>query len=186
MARVPKNQIIEGLEAEEGEFVTANDGLPYSGKYHIISGIAYAGENEKSYPTPVPLDQLEDNSLAGIISAIGYATAAYNMAKSNIDMVKQTAEKAIPKSTVQADGEGTTLRSGKSAFTQKTNDSAKVIKEIKFSKLSSIIVEQLKKDPLYKVVEIDFSSPSVEKQIEDGDKIIPGLKTFINYAISPL
>lgn len=187
MARVPKNQIIEGLEAKEGEFVTANDGLPYSGKYHIISGIAYAGENEQSFPTPIPLDQLEENSLAGIISAIGYATAAYAMVKSNINMAKQTIEKIIPKATVQAEGEGSTnRRSGKSTFTQKTNDPNKVIKEIKYSKLSAILVEQLKKDPLYKIVEVNFESPEAEKQIEEGEKIIPGLKSFIDYAISPL
>jgi hypothetical protein len=183
MARVPKNQIIEGLEAKEGEFVTANDGLPYSGKYHIISGIAYAGENEKSFPTPIPLDQLEESSLAGIISAVGYATAAYAMVKSNINMAKQTAEKIIPKSNIQPDdAEGSPSRTGKSTFTQKTNDSAKIIKEIKFSKLSSIIVEQLKKDPLYKIVEINFDLSNVAQQIDEGDKIIPGLKSFINIA----
>lgn len=186
MARVPKNQIIEGLEAKEGEFVTADDGLPYSGKYHIISGIAYAGEKQDSYQVPIPLDQLEDSSLGGIVSAIGYATAAYAMVKSNVDMIKQTAEKFIPKNTVQAEGEGSERRSGKSTFTQKTNDSNKIIKEIKHSKLSLIIIETLKKDPLYKIVEIDFDSPSVEKQIDDGEKIIPGLKSFVKYAISEL
>ena len=177
MARVPKNQIIEGLVAEEGEFVTADDGLPYSGKYHIISGIAYAGENQDSYQVPVPLDQLEDNSLAGLISAVGYATAAYAMVKSNADMLKQTVEKIIPKKTVETSGDP---RKGKSNFTQKTNDPDKVIKEVKSTKLSSTIIEALKKDPLYKVVEIDFDAPNLNQQIEDGDKIIPGLKTFIN------
>jgi hypothetical protein len=29
-------------------------------------------------------------------------------------------------------------------------------------------------------------SPEAEKQIEEGEKIIPGLKSFIDYAISPL
>jgi hypothetical protein len=177
MARVPKNQIIEGLEAKEGEFVTANDGLPYSGKYHIISGIAYAGENERSFPTSIPLDQLEESSLAGIISAVGYATAAYAMVKSNINMAKQTIEKIIPKAAIESSGDP---RRGKSTFTQKTNDSSKVIKEIKYSRLSAITVEQLKKDPLYKIVEVDFDSTDKDKQIEEGEKIIPGLKTFVN------
>jgi hypothetical protein len=177
MARVPKNQIIEGLEAQEGEFVTANDGLPYSGKYHIISGIAYAGEKQDSYPTPIPLDQLEDNSLSGIAAIAGYATAAYAMAKSNIDMAKQTAEKVFPKATIESSG---SPRKGKSFFTQKTNDPNKVIKEIKSSKLSEMIVSQLKKDPLYKVVEVDFDSVDKDKQIEEGEKQIPGLKTFVN------
>jgi hypothetical protein len=184
MGRVPKNQIIEGLEAKEGEFVTANDGLPYSGKYHIISGIAYAGENEQSFPVPIPLDQVEESSLAGIISAVGFATAAYAMVKSNINMAKQTAEKIIPKANIRPEGEGTASRTGKSIFTQKTNDPDKIIKEIKYSKLSAILVETLKKDPLYKIVEINFDDIDVTQQINNGDEIIPGLSEFL-YPIDP-
>jgi hypothetical protein len=181
MARVPKNQIIEGIDAQEGEFVVASNGLPYEGKYHIINGIAYAGENEKSFPTPIPLDQVEESSLAGIISAVGYATAAYAMVKSNVNMIKQTAEKFFPKSNVKPDdAEGSPPRTGKSTFTQKTNDPNKIIKEIKYSADYISILEPLKKDPLYKVVEIDFDLPNVIQQLEDGEKIIPGLTTFVN------
>jgi hypothetical protein len=42
------------------------------------------------------------------------------------------------------------------------------------------LISSLKKDPLYKLVEIDFNSPTTTQQIEEGDKIIPGLKTFVN------
>jgi hypothetical protein len=189
MARVPKSLITENIPAEEGEFVYADSGLPYSGKYHIISGIAYAGENEKTYPDKIPLDQVPENQFTSLISTIGYATAAYQMAKQNAEMIQQTAEKVFPSSPVQKSGEGSTPRSGKISFAQKSNDPDKIIKELntsttKVAGLSAIVakvqLDTLKKDPLYKIVEIDFSAPDATKQIEEGDKIIPGLKTFVN------
>ncbi len=98
-------------------------------------------------------------------------------------MIKQTAEKFFPKSNVKPDdAEGSPPRTGKSAFTQKTNDPNKIIKEIKYSANYISILEPLKKDPLYKVVEIDFDLPNVFLQLEDGEKIIPGLKSFVNIA----
>jgi hypothetical protein len=36
------------------------------------------------------------------------------------------------------------------------------------------------KDPTYQVVSINFNSGDVEKQITEGEKQIPGLKTFVN------
>ena len=187
MARFPKSLITEGIPAKDGEFVFADSGLPYSGKYHIISGIAYAGENEQSYPEPIPLDQVPENQFASLISTIGYATAAYQMAKQNVGLIKQTAEKVLPSPPIQKSGESQAQRIGRYAFAQKTNDPDKIIKQFNFQEenkvkltLSNAVLESLKKDPLYKIVEINFDSPDIEQQIEDGEKTIPGLKTFIN------
>jgi hypothetical protein len=176
----PLNQTQSGLVAKEGEFVTADDGLPYSGKYYIQNGVAYAGNDSLEYFVPVPLDQVPENQFANLISTLGYATAAYTMAKQNFEMIKQTAEKIIPPKQIQKLSTSLEPRTGKSTFTQKTNDPNNIIKEIKPNALNNIVIESLRRDPLYKLVEIDFNSPTTTQQIEEGDKIIPGLKTFVN------
>lgn len=183
----PLNQIQSGLTAKDGEFVYAEDGLPYSGKYYIQNGVAYAGNDPTEREVPVPLDQMPENQFASLISTIGYATAAYQMAKQNVELIKQTAEKVFPSPPIQKSGESQAERTGRYAFAQKTNDPDKIIKQFNFQEenktkltLNNAILSSLKKDPLYKIVEIDFTATDAPNQIEEGDKIIPGLKTFIN------
>ena len=180
MARKPKSLITEGIPAKDGEFVYADNGLPFSGKYHIISGIVYAGEKESSFTPPVLLDQVSENQFATLISTIGYATAAYTMAKQNFEMIKQTSEKFIGSLPIKRQITILEPRTGKLIFAQKTNDPNNVIKEIKNDSSNSELILSLRKDPLYKLVEIDFNSPNTTQQIEEGEKIIPGLKTFVN------
>ena len=180
MARVPKSLITVNIPSKDGEFVYTESGLPYSGSYHIISGVAYAGNDESSFNPPVSLDQVSESQFASLISSVGYATAAYAMAKQNFDIIKQTAKKIIPTNPIQKSGESQLQRIGKSTFTQKTNDPNNIIKEIKNDSSNSELILSLQKDPLYKLVEIDFSSPNAPQQIENGEKIIPGLKTFVN------
>ena len=180
MARVPKSLITESIPAKEGEFVYADSGLPYSGKYHIVSGIAYAGGNESSFDPPVQLDQVPESQYASLISSIGYATAVYAMAKQNFEMIKQTAKKIIPSNQIQKSGESQLQRTGKYVFTKKTNDPNNIIKEIKNDSSNNELILSLKKDPLYKLVEIDFNLTDTQQQIENGEKTIPGLKTFVN------
>jgi hypothetical protein len=54
------------------------------------------------------------------------------------------------------------------------------IKEIKDEESNKNTITSLQRDPLYKITAINFSIPDLQQQIEDGDKIIPGLKTFVN------
>jgi hypothetical protein len=180
MARKPRSLITESIPAKEGEFVYTESGLPFSGKYHIVSGVAYAGEKESSFSPPVSLDQVSNNPFATLISTLGYATAAYTMAKQNFEMIKQTSEKFIESIPIKKQITILEPRTGKSTFTQKSNDPNNIIKEIKNNSSNNELILSLKKDPLYKLVEIDFNSPTTTQQIEDGDKIIPGLKTFVN------
>jgi hypothetical protein len=180
MARKPRSLITENIPAKDGEFVYADSGLPFSGKYHIISGIAYAGENQKSYPQPVPLDEVSTkfNLFASIIASVGLGTAAYNMVKQNVDTAKNLVEKYIPSKPKQSNK--VQLRSGIYYFAQKSNDPNNIIKEIKDEESNKNIITSLQRDPLYKLTIINFSVPDVSQQIENGEKIIPGLKTFVN------
>jgi hypothetical protein len=176
MAYIPKSQIIENQTAKEGELIYAESGIPYSGKYFIIQGLAYAGERPEEGKPLILLDQPDVNTLAEIQALIGAATGVYSFFKSRMDLVRGIKEKFVPAQPVQLQGEGLSPRQGVSFFTQKTNDPNKVIKEIKDPNL----IATLRQDPLYVVVQIDFSSPNANQQIEDGNKQLPGLKTFVN------
>jgi hypothetical protein len=173
---IPESQIISNQIAKPGEFVYSDSGIPYVGLYHIINGKAFAGAVLNTFEVPIPLDQPPTNVMASIVNIAGFGTAAYAMAKQNINNAKNLIEKFIPSAQIQKSNEGSTPRTGKSTFTQKTNDPNKVIKEIKDPNL----IATLRQDPLYVVVQIDFSSPNANQQIEDGNKQLPGLKTFVN------
>jgi hypothetical protein len=180
MARKPRSLITFNIPAKDGEFVYADSGLPFSGKYHIISGVAYAGENDKSYPQPVPLDEVSTkfNPFASIIASVGLGTAAYNMVKQNVDTAKNLVEKYIPSKPKQSNE--VQLRSGIYYFAKKSNDPNNIIKEIKDEESNKTTITSLQRDPLYKITAINFSVPDLQQQIEEGEKIIPGLKTFVN------
>ena len=171
MARVPKSQIQENLTAKDGEFVYPSSGLPYSGKYHVIQGQAYAGSTQSSFPTPVKLDIPSSNIMSYIIGAGGFATAAYAVAQKNINMAKGLYDQYKPQSIVQS----STKKEGIKNYLQKSNDPNKIIKEI-----SENDIYQLKQDPINKIVTIDFSSNESFSQLEAAEKIIPGITAFVN------
>ena len=177
---IPESQVISNQIAKSGEFVYSDSGIPYVGAYHIINGKAFAGAVLNTFEVPIPLDQPPTNVMASVVNIVGFGTAAYAMAKQNINNAKNLIEKFIPSAQIQKSNEGSTPRTGKSTFTQKTNDPNKVIKEIKNDSSNSELISSLKKDPLYKLVEIDFNSPNTTQQIEEGEKIIPGLKILVN------
>jgi hypothetical protein len=184
---VPKSQLLENLTAADGELIYAQTGLPYTGKYHIVSGKAYAGAYfMKEFNPAVPLDKPDLNLVAEINALVGNYLGAKNWAKSRLERIKALKQDITDtvnsfSAPVQKQDEGTTPREGVSYFVQKTNDPNKVIKEYKKSDISTTnVIATLNRDPLYKVVIIDFSASDVDAQIENGDKIIPGLKTFVN------
>ena len=186
---IPEGQIIRDLTAKEGELVYAQNGLPYTGKYHIIRGRAFAGKDNTVYKVPVPLDQPDVNALAEIMKLYGTAMGTYNFFKSRLEALKglknefvdnannvvNTFSPPVSSVSVKTEGEGSTSKTGTHYYLQLTNTSNKTIKEI-----SQIGYNLHKSVPTSKTVSINFDSPNVEKQIEDGDKIIPGLKTFVN------
>jgi hypothetical protein len=175
MARKPASQIQENLTTNGDEFVYPDTGLPYSGKYHIISGQPFAGENQTTFKAPIPLTIPTRSVMAEVIAAAGTLTAAYELAKQNIDTAKNLYEQNIsPLIKSKADPDRVTQRNGVFNFFQKSNDPDKVIKEI-----SGIDVLKLRKDPINRIVTITFGIDTTPQQIEEGEKIIPGLKSFL-------
>jgi hypothetical protein len=183
---IPQSQILPNLTAVDGELIYAESGLPYSGKYHIALGKAYAGAKFMEFDPAVPLDKPDLNLVAEINALVGNYLGAKNWAKSRLERIKALKQDITEtvksfSAPVQKQDEGTTPREGVSYFAQKTNDPNKVIKEYKKSDISTTnTIAALNRDPLYKVVIIDFSASDIDAQIENGNKIIPGLKTFVN------
>jgi hypothetical protein len=180
-ARNPRNQVKSNLYTQGGEFIYKSTGLDYVGYYYTINNKAYAG------PVPLPNNLFlpieldvnpnklpegaDTNILHTVGNVAGFFTEAYNFAKSNLETAQYIKDKVFPSKTIT----NAQLRVGLHYFIQNSTDQNKIIKETDLTSYN-----QLQKDPVYKTVSIDFSSPDAEKQIEDGEKIIPGLKTFIN------
>jgi hypothetical protein len=195
-ARNPRNQVKTNLYTQGGEFIYKSTGLDYVGYYYTINNKAYAGtdpvtsriitvkETSLSIPVikqvePIELD-INPNSLSAgadtnilhtVGNVAGFFTEAYNFAKSNLETAQYIKDKVFPSKTIT----NAQPRVGLHYFIQNSTDQNKIIKETDLTSYN-----QLQKDPVYKTVSIDFLSPDAEKQIEDGEKIIPGLKTFIN------
>jgi hypothetical protein len=171
MARVPKSQIKENLTAKPGDFVYPPSGLPYTGKYHVIQGKAYAGATQNSLPTPVKLEIPSSNIMAYMIGAVGFATAAYAIAQKNVEAAKGLYDQYKPQQTVSTSGS----KVGVHNYLQKSNDPNKIIKEI-----SATDVFQLKKDPINKIVTITLGVADTPQQLIEAEKIIPGITAFVN------
>jgi hypothetical protein len=172
MARIPKNQIITDQQARLNEFVYVDSGLAFSGSYHIISGKTYAGANEKTYTQPVPIEKPQNNALANVISTTGLGSAAYNLAIRNKNTARNLSPISINPHIIRTD---LSLKTGVSYYFQKSNDPNYIIKKVSYEE-----AYQLAKDPINKVISIDFSLENLDEQLTNAEKTIPGITTFVN------
>ncbi len=187
MARIPKNQILTNIQAQKTEFVYADSGLPFSGYYHIINGKAFAGGDENVFPIPIPLEKPQDNTLSKVITSVGLGTAAYNLARRNLNTAHNLAPKSIHPHIVQiTSGNNSNSQSDDiksiiefkeevNYYLQKSNDPNRFIKKISFNEATQLI-----KDPINKVVTINFASENLDEQLAAAEKIIPGITVFVN------
>jgi len=185
MARTPKSQILKNIKAQTNEFVFVDSGLPFLGYYHIISGRAFAGGDENVYPQPVPLEKPSNNVLTGVINSVGLGTAAYNLASRNKETARNLAPKQvnphiiqinIPQDYSKSDIKSELIsKSGVSYYFQKSNDPNYIIKKI--SRDEAI---QLARDPINKIVTIDFSAENLDEQLQIAENLIPGITMFVN------
>jgi hypothetical protein len=187
MARTPKNQILKNIKAQANEFVYADSGLPFSGYYHIISGRAFAGSDETTYPKPVLLEKPQVNNLTNIINTVGLGTAAYNLARRNPTTLHNLSPKSINPNIVQtniknisdfddsikSEIDESNTKSGISYYFQKLNDPNHIIKKISYDEASQLIT-----NPINKIVSIDFSADNIDEQLLTAEKIIPGITIF--------
>jgi len=171
--RTPKNRIKTGKYTHGGEYVIASSGTEYKGYYYVENGVAYAGKDSTVYPTKTLLELTPVNFMADIASTTGFFTDAYNFAKSNLETAKTIADKVFPPKPIQQSSG--VPKTGTHNYIQKNNEA--IIREIdSMDPMFSNFI----KDPTYKIVSINFDLRDIDQQITEGEKQIPGLKTFVN------
>lgn len=185
MTYIPTSQKIENLVAKEGELIYAKTGLPFSGEYHIVSGKAYAGAKFDFKKPAIPLDKPDLNLATEIQALVNNYLGIVSWAKARAERLKslkRTTEETLnaAKQVLKKQDEGSSPREGIYYFVQKTNDPNKKIQEFsKSDKNTTNAILFYNNSPKYKVVLIDFSANNIEYQIDEGEKIIPGLKDFL-------
>jgi len=146
--------------------------LAFSGSYHIISGKTYAGANEKTYTQPVPIEKPQNNTLANVISTTGLGSAAYNLALRNKNTAYNLSFTSVNPHIVRTNS---SLKTGINYYFQKSNDPNYIIKKVSYEE-----AHQLAKDPINKIVSIDFSLENLNEQLINAEKIILGITIFAN------
>lgn len=174
---IPRSQIVENKKAKIGEWVYKKTGVPFLGKYHLVKGKPFAGAIFQPSKPQQPLEKTTESQLFKILTTSGPNSPAYLMAIGNpggIGTLAGIAVVGIPivKSVLS---EGDSAESGFRVFIQKSNQEPKIIKEVKDN---SAEYTAAKSNALYKIVKLDMSK-DLTPQIEEGEKIIPGLKIFL-------
>jgi len=175
---IPRSQIVENKNAKIGEWVFKKTGIPFLGKYHLVKGKPFAGAIFSPTKQSQPLEKTTESKLFKILTTSGPNSPAYLMAIGNpggIGTLVSVAVAAAPiVKGVFADSDSKPT-SGFRIFVQKSNVEPKTIKEVKENSLEYTAASA---SPFFKMVKLDLSK-DLDPQIEEGEKSIPGLKTFL-------
>jgi hypothetical protein len=178
---IPRSQIIENKKAKIGEWVYKKTGIPFLGTYHLVKGKPFAGATFSLTKKQQPLEKTTQSKLFKILTTSGPNSPAYLMAIGNpggIGTLVGAAVVAVPviRGVLGGSDNGNETDGGFRIFVQKSNEEPKTIKEIKDN---SSDYKLALSNSFYKIVKLDLSQ-NLGPQIEDGEKIIPGLKIFLN------
>jgi hypothetical protein len=174
---IPRSQIIENKKAKIGEWVYKKTGIPFLGKYHLIKGKPFAGAIYQPAKISQLLEKTTESKLFKILTTSGPNSPAYLMAIGNpggIGTLAGIAAVGIPIIKGVFD-EGDAEEVGFRVFIQKSNAEPKIIKEVKDNSPDYTAAVS---NPLYRIVKLDMSK-DLNPQIEEAEKIIPGLKIFL-------
>lgn len=174
---IPRSQIIENKKAKIGEWVYQKTGVPFLGKYHLVKGKPFAGATFSPTKAQQPLEKTTESKLFRILTSSGPNSPAYLMAIGNpggIGTLAGIAAVGIPIiKNVFADGD---IKEAKfKVFIQKSNSEPKIIKEVEDNSPDYTAAVS---NPLYRIVKLDMSK-DLAPQLEEAEKIIPGIKIFL-------
>lgn len=162
--RIPSNQIINKY-AVEGKYMFKETQLGYTGYYYEWKGKKYAGEKFNiSNPEIIEINPSNLNNLLQKESTYMYGV----ISKVNLN--------PISISTFYFDKD--TMDNQYRYFTLIKNKN--LIKEI-----NKETFEQIKNNPLYSSVSIFYKNGFDDNELERANKVIPGLKTFLNSGYVP-
>jgi hypothetical protein len=176
---IPRSQIIENKNSKIGEWVYKKTGIPFLGKYHLIKGKPFAGATFQPNKVLQPLEKTTESKLFRILTTSGPNSPAYLMAIGNpggLGTLAGVAAVGIPIiKNAFAESDNTESERGFRVFIQKSNAEPKIIKEVKDN---SPDYELAKSNTLYKIVKLDMDK-DISSQLEEAEKIIPGIKIFL-------
>lgn len=175
---IPRSQIVENKKAKIGEWVYKKTGIPFVGKYHLIKGKPFAGAIFSPTKPQQPLEKTTESKLFKILTTSGPNSPAYLMAIGNpggIGTLVGVAAVGIPIIKGVFPESDSMPQTGSRIFIQKSNVEPKTIKEVKEN---SPEYNAASSNPFYKIVKLDMSK-DLNPQIEEGEKLIPGLKIFL-------
>jgi hypothetical protein len=157
--RVPQNQIVTSKYTAGKEYMFVSTYREYKGYYYELNGKLFAGKEFN--PNNVELMKLNSdnvNKLRTNPSTYLYGTI------SNVVLNKTTKIASIPFT-------GAVTR----YFAKKINLDPIIIKEI-----SKETFEQTQSDPLYQTLIVENSSSLTDKQLDNLDKKMPGIKAYLS------
>lgn len=156
--RIPSNVIETGKYTSGGEFVYKSNQSPYKGYYYILNDRFFEGKEYKADAQEI-IQIKESNTLLYRL-----ATAAFSLASGITSQnLRQNLVPSFP--TIALNKLNIEIR----YFSRKVNVRPTVIKEI-----NKETYDSLQGDPLYQTT---FVGPT--QNIDQADKQIPGLKTFL-------
>lgn len=169
--RIPKNKIVENKYTSGGEYIFADSYNNYQGYYYVTNGKIYAGKefnvNNKEI---IKINKEQNNKLKSNPFTYIYGV----ISKTNIISNKIP---SIPFNPTNKDYEnGFIMR----YFVKKINSNPIEIKETDKNGF-----ERIKSDPLYQNLEVKYKFNISDKELDELDKKMPGLKAFLSTEILP-
>jgi len=160
--KIPQNQIIESKYTIGKEYMFVSTQNEYQGYYYELNGKLFAGkEFNPNNPEIIKIQSSRFNKLLSNLSTYTYGKLSGVNISSNI-------VNSLPKS----DNPNASSIETK-FYCSKINVSPTIIKEISEDNYKTI-----QNDPIYKTTYVGIYNNKVQS-IDDADKQIPGLKTFL-------
>lgn len=169
--RYPKNKILENQYTSGGQFVEKISSKDYKGYYHIVGGQFFIGKTFKPNSEELIKTTSSKNTLVREVSsqALDYI------------FLKQNNTQILSKNTPTSsffDPSEKEIKNGitKRYFIKKMNIFPQEIKEVSKDSFNSSRI-----NPFYQSVEINWNiGLDNTKNIEEGNKKLPGLKEFLS------
>ena len=166
--KVPAN-IIESKYTSGDEFVFLFNYKYYQGYYYELNDKIFAGkEFNVDAPELIKADSKEINPLL---------TSAKTLIYGSLSKIKLN---NTPPSSIISKGN---INGGTRYFSKKNNNNPILIREI-----TEDTFKQYQNNPLYQTISIDFPEGGYfgeQQNIDDAEKIMPGIKTFILSELPP-
>lgn len=171
MLRVPKNKIVESKYTSGGEYIFAKTYEKYQGYYYETNGKTFAGkEFDINNKEIIKINKDTNNKLK-----TNPFTYVYGMLSNN--KLINSKFNSIPFSPSNKDYEnGFVMR----YFIKQVNSNPIIIKETDKNGL-----EQQTNNPLYQTLEVKYKFNISDKELDEFDKKMPGLKAFLSTEILP-